>query len=134
MNKQKDRYTPFKGEYRMPVNQFCSKYGLSLRCVMHRMNVLFWEDFDSLVIPENLGDTSADKIRRILLLWDDGWKVEEISSRMGVDPEIVNNVLEMDEYLKSVFRNMDNYFFLNPKKVDLSKVFKEVDIRERVFE
>jgi hypothetical protein len=79
MNKQKTRYTPFSGEYRMPVNLFCKKYGINLRLIMHRMNVLYWEDFDSLVIPQELGDTSADKIRRTLQLLNMGWKKESIA-------------------------------------------------------
>lgn len=132
MNKQKDRYTPFKGAYRMPVNEFCDKYGISLSCIMHRMNVLYWEDFDSLVIPENLGDTSADRIRRVLMLNNDGWNKEEIKKRVNLSNKTIDHILEMDDYLKSIFLNMDNYFFLNPKKIDISKIFKEVNIKERV--
>ena len=133
MNKQKDRYTPFKGAYRMPVNEFCNKYGISLRVIMHRMNVLYWEDFDSLVIPENLGDTSADKIRRVLMLNDEGWSKAEIKKRVGVPDNIINNILAMDDYMKDIFtKNMKNYFFLDPKKIDISKIFKEVNVRERV--
>jgi hypothetical protein len=133
MNKQKDRYTPFKGAYRMPVDEFCNKYGLSLKVIMHRMNVLYWEDFDSLVIPENLGDTSADKIRRVLTLSEEGWNKPEIKKRVGVPEKVIDNILLMDDYMKDVFtQKMKNYFFLDPKKIDISKIFKEVDIKERV--
>ena len=133
MNKQKDRYTPFKGSYRMPVDEFCNKYGLSLRVVMHRMNVLYWEDFDSLVIPENLGDTSADRISRTLNLHEKGWKNSEIAKRVKVSERVVENILNMDDYKNSIFKTcMKNYFFLDPKKIDISKIFKEVDINERV--
>lgn len=116
----------------MPVNEFCDKYGISLSCIMHRMNVLYWEDFDSLVIPENLGDTSADRIRRVLMLNNDGWNKEEIKKRVNLSNKTIDHILEMDDYLKSIFLNMDNYFFLNPKKIDISKIFKEVNIKERV--
>ena len=68
MNKRQTRYTPFKGEFKMPVDEFCQKYGLDLDTVMTRMNVRYWEDFDALVIPQNMGMTSADKIRRALML------------------------------------------------------------------
>jgi hypothetical protein len=80
MNKQKNRYTPFTGKYRMPVDEFCMKYGLSLKLIMHRMNVLYWEDYDSLVIPQELGDTSADKIRRVLTMQAQNWNTESIAA------------------------------------------------------
>ena len=66
MNKQKNRYTPFAGDMRMPVNEFCEKYGLDLKVVMRRMNILYWEDYDALVVPQEFGDVTADKIRRAL--------------------------------------------------------------------
>ena len=127
MNKQKDRYTPFSGEYRMPVNAFCKKYGISLKLVMHRMNVLYWEDFDSLVIPQELGDTSADKIRRALQMLDLGWSKESIKSRLSLTIGTIEKIERLDSYYKSIFMEMDNYFFLNPNKIELSKIFKEVD-------
>ena len=127
MNKQRDRYTPFAGAYRMPVDEFCKKYGLSLKVVMHRMNVLYWEDFDSLVIPQEFGDTTADKIRRALTLVDMGWDDASIRERIGVDIEIVQSIRTLDEYRKKMFLEMDNYFFLNPAKIDISKIFKEVE-------
>lgn len=127
MNKQRNRYTPFKGEYRMPVDVFCAKYGLDLKCVMHRMNVLYWEDFDALVIPQNLGDTSADKIRRALILIEREWDKETIMGRLGIDEVIYDNICNMTPYLKEVFKTMDHYFFLNPENVDLDQVFVEVD-------
>ena len=130
MNKQKDRYTPFTGEYKMPVNEFCRKYGISLRLVMHRMNVLYWEDFDALVIPQELGDMSADKIRRTLQLLDQKWDKSSIKKRIGADIDLINYIEGMDEYRKCMFLDMDNYFYLNPEKVDLSKIFKEVEDSE----
>ena len=127
MNKQKNRYTPFPGEYRMPVDMFCRKYGIDLRVIMHRMNVLYWEDFDSLVIPQELGDTSADKIRRTLQLLDMGWTKESISKRMNVSLNVVDKIDALDDYRKNMFLNMDNYFFLNPEKIDITKIFTEVE-------
>jgi hypothetical protein len=38
----------------------------------------------------------------------------------------------MDDYKKNVFLTMDNYFFLNPAKIDLDKIFKEVAVLEGV--
>ena len=29
----------------------------------------------------------------------------------------------MNDYYKSIFKEMDNYFFLNPDKIDLKKIF-----------
>lgn len=127
MNKQKNRYTPFTGEYRMPVDMFCRKYGLSLKLIMHRMNVLYWEDFDALVIPQELGDTSADKIRRALNMLDTDWKKESIARRLNVELDIIEKIDAMDEYRKRMFLEMDHYFFLNPEKIDISKIFTEVD-------
>jgi hypothetical protein len=127
MNKQKTRYTPFPGEYRMPVNMFCSKYGISLKLIMHRMNVLYWEDYDALVIPQELGDTSADKIRRALQMNETNWTKESISKRLGLNIDMVDKIIALDEYRKNMFLNMDHYFFLNPDKIDLSKIFVEVD-------
>lgn len=127
MNKQKNRYTPFPGEYRMPVNEFCLKYGISLKLIMHRMNVLYWEDFDSLVIPQQLGDTSADRIRRTLQLLEQGWNKEDIETRLRVPVQMIERIEQLDDYHKKMFLEMDNYFFLNPKKIDLSKIFTEVE-------
>ena len=127
MNKQKTRYTPFTGEYRMPVNVFCKKYGISLKLIMHRMNVLYWEDFDSLVIPQELGDTSADRIRRTLQLLNMGWEKESIANRMNIEAEMVDRIEALDDYRKNMFLEMDNYFFLNPKKIDITKIFTEVE-------
>jgi hypothetical protein len=132
MNKQKDRYTPFTGKYKMPVNEFCRKYGISLKLIMHRMNVLYWEDFDALVIPQELGDTSADKIRRTLQLLDLGWDKESIAKRINISVEMIDNIAAMDDYKKRMFLEMSNYFFLDPAKVDLSKIFTEVEDREAV--
>jgi hypothetical protein len=114
----------------MPVDLFCQKYGLSLKLVMHRMNVLYWEDFDSLVIPQKLGDTSADKVRRVLLLLNQGWNKESIKARMNLDLEIIDYIAHMDDYHKEMFLGMDNYFFLNPEKIDITKIFTEVDDQE----
>ena len=127
MNKQKTRYTPFEGEYRMPVNMFCQKYGISLKLIMHRMNVLYWEDFDSLVIPQELGDTSADKIRRALQLIELEWTKESIAKRLNINLEMVNRIDALDEYRKRMFLDMDHYFFLNPEKIDITKIFTEVE-------
>jgi hypothetical protein len=130
MNKQKDRYTPFTGEYRMPVDEFCRKYGISLKLIMHRMNVLYWEDFDALVIPQELGDMSADKIRRTLQLLDQKWDKKSIKKRIGTTMDSINYIEGMDEYKKRMFLDMDSYFYLNPDKIDLSKIFKEVEDTE----
>ena len=132
MNKQKNRYTPFTGKYRMPVDEFCMKYGLSLKLIMHRMNVLYWEDYDSIVIPQELGDTSADKIRRVLTMQAQNWTTESINRRLDVPVDIIEQIALMDDYKKSVFLEMDNYFFLNPAKIDLDKVFKEAAVLEGV--
>lgn len=132
MNKQKNRYTPFTGKYRMPVDEFCMKYGLSLKLIMHRMNVLYWEDYDSLVIPQELGDTSADKIRRVLTMQAQNWTTESINRRLDVPVNIIEQIALMDDYKKSVFLEMDNYFFLNPAKIDLDKIFKEAAVLEGV--
>ena len=131
-NKQKNRYTPFTGKYRMPVDEFCTKYGISLKLIMHRMNVLYWEDFDSLVIPQQLGDTSADKIRRVIVMQEQGWDTDSIVRRMNVERDAVEEIKKLDDYLKTVFKEMDNYFFLNPAKIDLDKVFKEAVVAEVV--
>lgn len=127
MNKQKNRYTPFSGKYKMPVDEFCMKYGLDLKVVMHRMNVLYWEDFDSLVIPQSVGDTPADKVRRTLMLINQNWDRESIAKRMGIPVDVVAAIDEMDEYRQKMFLNMDSYFFLNPAKVNLEMIFTEQD-------
>jgi hypothetical protein len=97
---------------------------------MHRMNVLYWEDFDSLVIPQEFGDTTADKIRRTLQLIELGWSDSEIIKRMRIDEKHLSNIRDMDDYKKKMFLEMDNYFFLNPANVDLDKIFTEVDVLE----
>lgn len=129
MNKRQTRYTPFKGEFKMPVDEFCQKYGLDLDTVMTRMNVRYWEDFDALVIPQNMGMTSADKIRRALMMMNMSWTDADICRRLDIPADVVNNIKEMDPYMKSVFIDMDNYFFLNPKNVDLNKVFKAKEVK-----
>ena len=131
MNKQKNRYTPFTGKYRMPVDEFCMKYGLDLKLVMRRMNTLYWEDFDALVIPQELGSTSADKIRRILEMKKQNWDNKAIKNRIRVDMKVIERVEGLDDYMKSLFLNMDNYFYLTPSKVDLDRVFTPVKLNMR---
>lgn len=111
----------------MPVNEFCRKYGLSLRVVMHRMNVLYWEDFDSMVIPQELGDTSADRVRRALIMLNSNWSKESIAKRLNITENIVDRIEAMDDYRKQMFLTMESYFYLDPAKVDLSKIFTEVE-------
>ena len=130
MNKQKNRYTPFTGKYKMPVDEFCQKYGVNLKVIMRRMNVLYWEDFDALVVPQELGDTSADRVVRTLKLVDMGWSDESIVTRMDISLDVLNHIKNMDEYRKDMFRNgMKNYFYLDPEKIDLDKIFGEVERR-----
>ena len=107
----------------MPVNEFCEKYGLDLKVVMRRMNVLYWEDYDSLVVPQELGDISADKIRRSLEMLKYGWSHENIAKKFGIPLESVDIIENLNDYYKEIFLNMDNYFFLNPYKIDLNKIF-----------
>lgn len=127
MNKQKNRYTPFAGKYKMPVDEFCQKYGVNLKVIMRRMNVLYWEDFDALVVPQELGDTSADRVVRTLKLVDMGWSDESIVTRMDISIDALSYIKNMDEYRKDMFRNgMKNYFYLDPDKIDLDKIFTEV--------
>lgn len=130
MNKQKNRYTPFTGKYKMPVDEFCQKYGVNLKVIMRRMNVLYWEDFDALVVPQELGDTSADRVVRTLKLIDMGWSDESIVTRMDISIDVLNHIKNMDDYRKDMFRNgMKNYFYLDPNKIDLDKIFSEVERR-----
>ena len=44
----------------------------------------------------------------------------------------LEEIKKLDDYLKTVFKEMDNYFFLNPAKIDLDKVFKEAVVAEVV--
>lgn len=128
MNKQKDRRTPFQGKYKMPVDAFCEKYGLDLKLVMHRMNVLFWEDFDSLVIPMALKDTSIWQVKRALNMLDSkGCNTDAfIVKRLDLEnDEILNAIKNLSEYEKEMFRNTKSDFFLDPSKIDISKIFKE---------
>ena len=94
---------------------------------MRRMNVLYWEDFDSLVVPTELGDTSADKIRRTLMLIQNEWEKEKICDRTNITLETLEKINGLSDYMKNVFLGMENFFFIDPKKVDLDKIFKEVD-------
>lgn len=123
MNKQKNRYTPFTGKYRMPVNEFCEKYGLSLPVVMRRMNILYWEDYNALVVPTDLESTTADKIRRSLQLINIGWDNASIGNRMNITEAMVEKIRNLDDYKKQMFLSMDHYFNLNPEKIDLDKIF-----------
>lgn len=123
MNKQKNRYTPFAGDMRMPVNEFCEKYGLDLKVVMRRMNILYWEDYDALVVPQEFGDVTADKIRRALEMISYGWSYECIAKKFDLPVEMIVRMDNMNDYYKSIFKEMDNYFFLNPDKIDLKKIF-----------
>jgi hypothetical protein len=133
MNKQKNRYTPFDGAYRMPVNIFCRKYGLDLQTIMHRMNVLFWEDFDTLVVPVELGDITPRMIRIILKDLKNGISHQCICNSMNkrftvrVTLEDIDFIANMDDYMKSIFLEMDNFMYLNPDKIDITKIFTEVN-------
>ena len=123
MNKQKNRYTPFAGDMRMPVNEFCEKYNLDLKVVMRRMNILYWEDYDALVVPQELEDLTADKIRRSLEMMSYGWSDDSIAKKFDISLDMVAKIKNLSDYYKKIFLEMDNYFFLNPNKIDLHKIF-----------
>ena len=128
MNKQKDRFTPFKGKYRMPINQFCERYGLNLQVVLHRLNVKYWDDFDALVVPQELGDAKVNLIARAIKRIDMGWTMREICN-LGFSEEQIEFIKSMSEYKKEMFRSMlqVNTLHLDPDKIDLDKIFTEVD-------
>lgn len=125
MNKQKNRKTPFNGKYKMGVDEFAEKYGLDLKVIMRRMNCLFWDDFDAIVVPTELGDTSPDKIRRALKLVDNDWNDNDIETHLQMKRGTMQTIHQLSPYMKKVFEEMDNFFFLNPANVDLDKVFVE---------
>jgi hypothetical protein len=49
---------------------------------------------------------------------------------MGIDLGVIDFIANMDDYRKKMFLEMDSYFFLNPDKIDVSKIFVEVDDQE----
>jgi hypothetical protein len=62
-----------------------------------------------------------------------GWSKESIQRRAEVDLKTIDIIESMDEYRKNMFLTMDNYFYLNPNNVDLSKIFVDGDNKEVVM-
>lgn len=135
MNKQKTRYVPFPAPYRMKLDEFCEKYGRDLKVVLHRLNVKFWDDFDAIVVPTDIAsvvdgkvknDVEAHKIKRALSMINMGLSDGYIMRRLDITERNLDVIKGLSEYEKTMYLEMDQYFYLNPKKVDISKIFKEV--------
>lgn len=133
MNKQKTRYT--KGmpkAYKMPIDEFCMRYGLDIKVIMHRLNITCWEDFDAMVVPTALWDTKPHIIKRILKMLSMGWGHEEIAKRLGIPENHVEIVENLSDYEKEIYTDAEgkyfkNFFHLNNETIDVSKIFHAVD-------
>lgn len=134
MNKQKTRYT--KGmpkAYKMPIDEFCMRYGLDIKVIMHRLNITCWQDFDALVVPTSLWDTKPHIIKRALNLLNMGWSHKEIANRLGIPEEHVDIIENMSDYEKEIYTDAEGkyfktFFHLNSEAIDVSRIFHPVDI------
>ena len=132
MNKQKNRYTSkaLPQQYIMPINEFCVWYGLDLKVIMHRLNITNWDDFDALIVPTDLLDTKPPTIKRALKLMEMKWSDAEIARRLDIPLNHVERIHAMSEYEKQMYSDpkyYKNYFFLNPKTIDVSQIFHRRD-------
>ena len=133
MNKQKTRYT--KGmpkAYKMPIDEFCERYGLDIKVIMHRLNITCWQDFDALVVPTSLWDTKPHIIKRVLKMLNMGWSHPEIANRLGIPEQHVSIIENMSEYEKEIYTDAEGkyfktFFHLNSDAIDVSKIFHVVD-------
>ena len=133
MNKQKTRYT--KGmpkAYKMPIDEFCERYGLDIKVIMHRLNITCWQDFDALVVPTSLWDTKPHIIKRVLKMLNMGWSHPEIANRLGIPEQHVSIIENMSEYEKEIYTDAEGKYFktffnLNSDAIDVSKIFHVVD-------
>lgn len=132
MNKQKTRYT--KGmpkAYKMPIDEFCERYGLDIKVIMHRLNITCWQDFDALVVPTSLWDTKPHIIKRVLKMLNMGWSHPEIANRLGIPEQHVSIIENMSEYEKEIYTDAEGkyfktFFHLNSDAIDVSKIFHVV--------
>lgn len=133
MNKQKTRYAKeMPKAYRMPISEFCMRYGRDLKVILHRLNTTCWLDFDALVVPTTLGDTKPHIIKRTLKMLNMGWSHKEIASRLGIPEEHVDIIENLSDYEKEVYLDVDGkyfktFFLLNSETIDVSRIFHEVD-------
>ena len=133
MNKQKTRYT--KGmpkAYKMPIDEFCERYGLDIKVIMHRLNITCWQDFDALVVPTSLWDTKPHIIKRVLKMLNMGWSHPEIANRLGIPEQHISIIENMSEYEKEIYTDAEGkyfktFFHLNSDAIDVSKIFHVVD-------
>lgn len=136
MNKQKTRYTARElVDFRMPINEFCLIYGRDLKVVMHRLNISNWFDYDALIVPTELGDTTPDKIRRVLTLIEYHWSDAAIAKHLSVPEAHVGIIKNLSEYEKQIYSDKSyflNYFRLNPAKIDAKKIFHPVSEKSAV--
>ena len=118
--------------YKMPIDEFCMRYGLDIKVIMHRLNITCWQDFDALVVPTALWDTKPHIIKRALTLLNMGWSHAEIAKRLGIPDEHVAIIENMSDYEKEIYLDVDHkyfktYFHLNSEAIDVSRIFHAVD-------
>jgi formyltetrahydrofolate synthetase len=103
--------------------------------VLHRLNVKFWDDFDAIVVPTDLAvivdgkvkeDVEANRIRRALSMLKSGFDDEYIKRRLDLNDRNLEVIKNLSDYEKNMYLDMDQFFYLNPAKVDVSMIFHEV--------
>ena len=135
MNKQTSRYTPkyLPQQYVMRLADFCTWYDRELRVIMRRLNTKRWLDFEALVVPTELEDTTPDLIQRALKLINQGQQNAYIAKRLDIPENHVEFIRNMSDYEKEVYLDVDKkyfktYFYLNPQTIDVSRIFKRRDV------
>lgn len=135
MNKQTSRYTPkyLPQQYVMRLADFCTWYDRELRVIMRRLNTKRWLDFEALVVPTELEDTTPDLIQRALKLINQGQQNAYIAKRLDIPESHVEFIRNMSDYEKEVYLDVDKkyfktYFYLNPQTIDVSRIFKRRDV------
>lgn len=131
MVSKKKKFTPFNGKYKMLLEDFCEKYDRDLSIVRQRINS-YWEIEDALITPTTVGTMQVHQIRRALHMLDLGWSVTFIANRLSCREEDISSIEDWDPYIKSIFNEMDNFFYLDHHKIDLDKVFKEKNTIEKI--
>ena len=119
----------------MKLDEFCEKSDRNLKVVLHRLNVKFWDDFDAIVVPTTMAtivdgkvkdDVEAHKIRRALTMMRDKFDDGYIMRRLELSERNIEEIKKLSDYEKEMYLGMDQFFYLNPEKIDVSKIFHEV--------
>ena len=138
MNKQPNRKTHLTpAKYNIPLKTFCKKYNREEKVVMRRLNTKKWMDYDAIVVPTELGDTTPNIIAEAMKKINNpnvNLSNASIAKSLGIPEEHVEFIRNMSEYEHEIYSHPEkyfmSYFYLKPSAIDVSRIFEPLAVKD----